>query len=205
MPEPLDPIPISALQHWRYCPRQCALIHIEQTFDDNVYTARGNALHARVDTPGEDRHAGNRVIRAMPIWSEQLGLIGRADAVEILPDGSPYPIEYKQGRRKAKRYDELQLAAQALCLEEMIGKAVPEGALFYASSGKRRVVTIDTSLRQQVQQATEAVRSMLQAGKLPPPVNDDRCRDCSLYDRCQPQALADTSRQTLLLQQLYQP
>lgn len=202
-------IPLSALQHWRYCPRQCALIHVEQAFTENVYTLRGQAVHARVDDPGVEVHAGLRVERALPVWSERLGLIGKADVVEFQPDGTPYPVEYKHGpRRKAARIaacDDLQLAAQALCLEEMTGKAVPEGALFYASSKRRRVVPITPALHAEVEQATTEVRALLAAGRLPPPVDDERCRACSLIELCQPQALAARAAQAAARRHLFDP
>lgn len=141
MDEP-DPLPISALQHWAYCPRQCGLIHLEQAFDDNLHTKRGNAVHAQVDRPGFEVRRGLRVERALPLFSDRLALVGKADTVEFEPDGTPYPVEYKHGsRHKAADIaacDDLQLAAQALCLQEMTGHAVPEGALFYASSKRRR-------------------------------------------------------------------
>ncbi len=135
--EPLDPIPLSALQHWCYCPRQCALIHIEQVFEDNLFTQRGQALHKRVDDPGFEVRDGLRIERALPLFSDTLGLVGKADVVEFLPDGTPYPVEYKHGSRNKRAdiaaCDDVQLAAQALCLEEMFGTPVPEGALYYAS------------------------------------------------------------------------
>lgn len=189
-----DPISVSALQHWAYCPRQCGLIHLEQAFDENLHTQRGRALHAQVDRPGVELRQGLRVERALPLWSDTLGLVGKADAVEFEPDGTPYPVEYKHGsRNKAADIaacDDLQLAAQALCLEEMTGRPVPEGALFYASSKRRRVVTIGAALRAEVVAALQAARSMLSSGVLPPPTDDERrCRGCSLRERCQPQAL----------------
>jgi CRISPR-associated exonuclease Cas4 len=190
-----EPIPLSALQHWAYCPRQCGLIHLEQAFDDNLHTLRGNAVHAQVDRPGFEVRKGLRVERALPLFNDRLGLVGKADTVEFEPDGSAYPVEYKHGsRHKAADIaacDDLQLAAQAVCLEEMTGRRVPEGALFYASSKRRRVVDIDSALRQRVVDATQAVRTMLASGRLPPPTADERrCRACSLRDRCQPAALA---------------
>jgi CRISPR-associated protein Cas4 len=124
-----DPIPVSALQHWCYCPRQCALIHVEQVFADNLHTLRGQAVHQQVDQPGVETRAGVRVERALPVWSDRLGLIGKADIVEFEADGTPYPVEYKHGSRSKAPWiaacDDLQLAAQALCLEEMSGKPVP--------------------------------------------------------------------------------
>lgn len=192
----LEPITLSALQHWCYCPRQCGLIHLEQAFDDNLHTLRGQAEHARVDQPGTQSAKGVRVERALPLWHDALGLIGKSDVVEFLPDGTPYPVEYKHGsRHKAPAIaacDDLQLAAQALCLEFMTGKAVPEGALYYASSRRRRVVPITAGLRQAVVDTAQAVRRMLASGRLPPPLTGEaaqqRCKGCSLRERCQPEA-----------------
>lgn len=193
-----DPLPISALQHWAYCPRQCGLIHLEQAFDDNLHTLRGQAVHATVDKPGVELRAGLRVERALPLWNERLGLIGKADVVEFEPDGTPYPVEYKHGsRHKAHDIaacDDLQLAAQALCLEEMTGRRVAEGALYYASSRRRRIVSIGEDLRTRVAEAADAVRLMLVGGRLPAPTTDTRrCKSCSLRERCQPEALARLS------------
>jgi CRISPR-associated exonuclease Cas4 len=190
-----DALPISALQHWAYCPRQCGLIHLEQAFDDNLHTQRGQAVHAQVDKPSVEERKGLRVERALPLWSEALGLIGKADVVEFEPDGTPYPVEYKHGsRHKAADIavcDDIQLAAQALCLEEMTGRAVNEGALYYASSRRRRVVPITAALRAAVADAATAVRAMLSSATLPPPTSDvRRCKGCSLRERCQPEALA---------------
>lgn len=190
-----DPIPVSALQHWAYCPRQCALIHIEQAFDDNLHTLRGNAVHALVDQPGVELRRGLRIERALPIWHEGLGLAGKADIVEFEPDGTPCPVEYKLGSRHKRAdiaaCDDLQLAAQALCLESMTGRRVPAGAIHYAQSKRRRQVPIDDALRARVAEAAEAVRQLLATGRLPTPTTDaSRCHGCSLRDRCQPEALA---------------
>jgi CRISPR-associated exonuclease Cas4 len=199
MDEP-DPTPLSALQHWAYCPRQCALIHLEQAFDQNLHTLRGNAVHARVDQPGVETAKGVRIERALPLWHDVLGLIGKADVVEYPRGGIPYPVEYKHGsRHKAASIaacDDLQLAAQALCIESMTGAAVPEGAIYYASSKRRRVVPITPELRQGVVDTATAVKAMLAAGRLPPPLTGDlaaqRCHGCSLKDRCQPEAQSST-------------
>lgn len=203
----VDPLPISALQHWSYCPRQCGLIHVEQSFEDNVHTLRGQAIHARVDVSGFEARAGVRVERSLPLASERLGLVGKADVVEFLPDGTPYPIEYKHGRliKAQQGHDALQLAAQALCLEEMTGRAVLEGALFYASSKRRVRVAVDATLRMAVEQAVRAIRAMLASGTLPPPANDARCRACSLIDICQPHALAAREAQRRLRSALFDP
>ena len=193
-----EPITLSALQHWQYCPRQCGLIHLEQAFDENVHTLRGQAVHAKVDKPGVETAKGVRVARAMPLWHDELGLIGKADVVEFLPDGVPYPVEYKHGsRNKAADIaacDDIQLAAQAMCLEFVTGKSVVEGAIYYATSKRRRVVPIAGPLRTQVMQTTQEVRAMLESGVLPPVLEAEkaakRCKACSLLERCQPQAAA---------------
>ncbi len=194
--EPLLLIPLSALQHWTYCPRQCGLIHLEQVFDDNVHTLRGNAVHARTDQPGMELTQDLRIERALPLWHDELGLIGKSDVVEFNRySGAPYPVEYKHGlRSKAAEIaacDDLQLAAQALCLEHMTGQPVPEGALYYASSKRRRIVPITPELRAQVVATTAAVRAMLIGGVLPPPLRagaaSHHCKGCSLFDRCQPE------------------
>jgi CRISPR-associated exonuclease Cas4 len=190
-----DPLPLSALQHWAYCQRQCGLIHLEQAFDDNLHTQRGQAVHAQVDQPGVEERKGLRIERALPVWNDALGLIGKADVVEFEADGTPYPVEYKHGsRNKASDIaacDDVQVAAQAMCLEVMTGRAVPEAALYYASSRRRRVVAITPELRAQVVESARAVRTMIAGGLLPPPTTDPRrCRACSLRERCQPEALA---------------
>lgn len=187
-------IPLSALQHWVYCPRQCGLIHLDQAFDENVHTLRGQATHERVDQPGANCPAGVRVERALPLWHDELGLIGKADAVEFSPSGQPYPVEYKQGSRRKQpdiaACDDVQLAAQAMCLEAMTGHEVNEGAFFYASSKRRRVLSITPQLRAQVCAVTHDVREMLQIEKLPEALTgqlaSQRCPACSLRDRCQP-------------------
>lgn len=207
MSEPADPIPLSALQHWCYCPRQCALIHVEQAFEDNIYTQRGQALHRRADDPGVEVRDGLRVERALPLFCDRLGLVGKADVVEFLSDGTPYPVEYKHGSRHKRAdiaaCDDIQLAGQAVCLEEMTGRAVAEGALFYASSRRRRTVPITPDLRAKLEDVVREVRSMIALGRLPPPLNDDHCRACSLLDICQPEALADHAKRRAALEALY--
>ncbi len=197
------PIPISALQHWCYCPRQCGLIHLEQSFADNLHTARGQAVHHLVDTPGYEMQAGVKVERALPLWSDRLGLIGKADLVEFHTDGRIFPVEFKHGPRRAKRHDDVQLAAQALCLEEMLGRPVTHGAIYHASSHRRREVEITPALRALVVETADAIRAMLASGRLPPPVNDARCRECSLIEICQPAALAARSVQNAIRAELF--
>jgi CRISPR-associated exonuclease Cas4 len=181
-----DPIPISALQHYVYCPRQCALIHTERAWEENIYTMRGRRAHESVDMPAGIVRQGLRVEYALPIWSERLGLFGRADAVEFEADGTPHPVEHKVGPRLARHADTIQLCAQALCLEEMFGLSVPRGGLYYRSSRRRREVEFDDTLRHEVERVVAAVRALLSSSTLPVPVADARCKHCSLIDTCMP-------------------
>lgn len=199
-----ESIMLSALQHWSYCPRQCALIHIEQAFDENVHTMRGNAVHQRVDEPGFESFEGVRSEYALPVWSERLSLIGKCDIVEFYPDGRIYPVEYKHGKKRAKAHDDIQLAAQAICLEEMTGKPVTHGAIYHHTSRYRREVAITETLRHQVEETVAAVRTLLAIGQLPAPVNDARCKECSLQDICQPQVMADKAGQRKARMELFE-
>lgn len=184
-----DYVLISALQHYAYCPRQCGLIHLEQTFEENLYTLRGQRVHDRVNVPEYEWIEGVRVERALPLWSHRFGLTGVADVVEFLADGTPYPVEYKSGSRKSRDADDLQLCAQAICLEEMFDRPVPVGAIFHHGSKRRREVQFDGTLKSLVIETTEQVRQLFIKGKLPPPVADQRCPDCSLIDACMPDAI----------------
>lgn len=180
-----DPIPISALQHYVYCPRQCALIHLEQVWDENLYTLRGRRAHEGVDIPEGLVREGMRVEYALPLWSDRLGIAGRADVVEFT-DGLPYPVEHKVGSRWAKRADQVQLCAQGMCLEEMFGVRVPAGALFYKASRRRLEVPFTLELRAEVERIVAGVRRLLEQDQLPSPVADARCPHCSLIDTCMP-------------------
>jgi CRISPR-associated exonuclease Cas4 len=166
---------------------------------------RGNAAHARVDEPGFESFEGVRSERALPVWSDRLGLVGKCDVVEFHLDGHLYPVEYKHGRKKLQVHDDLQLAAQAMCLEEMFGKPVLKGAIYHHTSRRRREVAITPELRQQVAETVAAIRAMLVSGKLPPPLNDARCKECSLIDICQPQAMAASPAHKLIEQHLFEP
>ncbi len=205
-----DPIPISALQHWCYCPRQCGLIHLEQAFAENVHTLRGRAVHSAVDTPGLETRAGVRTEKALPLFHDRLGLAGKADAVEFEGGGIPYPVEYKHGSRHKRAdiaaCDDVQLAAQAMCLEAMTGKPVAEGALYYARSKRRRVVPVTPALRAEVEKAAAEVRAMLGSGVLPSPTADgSRCRECSLKGICQPEAVAGLGDEADIRARLFDP
>lgn len=188
-------IPISALQHQLFCPRQCALIHIEGLWAENTATAEGRLLHARVDAGGAESRPGVRVARGLALRSFALGVAGKADAVEFRGRPPlPYPVEYKRGRPKAHRADEVQLCAQALCLEEMFGVSVPEGGLFYATPRRRETVTFDVELRELTARTAAETRMMLAAGLTPPPKQSPGCRRCSLESLCLPARLEKPPR-----------
>ena len=186
----LEQINVSALNQYAYCPRRFALIYLEGQFEQNIHTQRGNAEHERVDRISHSTtRSGARVEYALPIWSDTLGLIGKCDVVEFVPDGTVYPVEYKHGPRRAWINDDVQLAAQAMCLEEMLGVAIPVAAIFHAGSKRRREVDIDASLRAAVVDTLTAMRLVLAREKLPPPIEErQRCKQCSLNERCQPDA-----------------
>ena len=198
-------IPVSALNQYAYCPRRCYLIHAEHEFEDNVHTLRGQALHENADVEASSSEEGIRVERALPLYSDKLGLVGKADVVEFRADGTGYPVEYKQGKKKQHENDDLQLAAQAMCLEEMTGKPVRHGAIYHHTSRRRREVEITDALKQQVVETVAAVRALLSSKVLPPPVNDQRCPQCSLREICQPEALAATGKLHRLRDGLFDP
>lgn len=195
---------VSAIEHYSYCPRQCALIHVEKVFDENIFTLRGRHAHERVDEDEPTTVGDVKVERALPLWSRRLGLQGKADTVEFRPDGVVFPVEYKHGPRRAKVHDDLQLCAQALCLEEMLGVSIPAGAIYYCSSHRRREVDFNAELRAKTEDAVILIRRMLNDGDLPPPVNDARCRHCSLADACLPEALV-TARGLRVADRLFRP
>lgn len=193
---------ISALEHYSYCPRQCALIHLDQSWDDNSFTVRGTARHERVDRPETEQRPDIRREWAVPLWSERLGLVGRADLVEFRPDG-PYPVEYKSSKRRQWAHEAIQLGAQALCLEEMTGQSVARGAIYYHGSRARRDIDIDSELRALIERTIEAVRAQFGETRLPPPVNDARCRHCSLIDICMPTVSKNRARERSVLDRLF--
>jgi CRISPR-associated exonuclease Cas4 len=197
-----DLVLISALEHWAYCPRQCALIHVEQTFDENIYTLRGRMEHERAHEEAVEWQGETRIERALPLWSKRLGLVGKADVVEFHGD-APYPVEYKHGARRQRLAADMQLCAQALCLEEMIGQEVPKGAIFHQASRRRREVIFDESLRRQVEEAVVAVRGLLASTQLPAAVNDARCPECSLIESCMPSVVAQPLRPAALRARLF--
>ncbi len=181
-------VSISALEHYSYCPRQCALIQVEQTFDENVFTVRGRLAHARVDSAVDTISPGVRFVRGAALWSDRLALRGRADLIE-LRDTGPFPVEYKVGPLRGQ-HAEVQLCAQALCLEEMTGSPVTAGAIFSFASRRRYQVAVDANLREGTLRVIEEVRGQLVQQELPPAVDDARCVSCSLQNVCLPSLTA---------------
>lgn len=203
-----DLISLSALQHYLYCPRQCALIHVERMWAENRQTAEGRILHDRADQPGVEQRHGVRTVTAMPLSAPELGIAGVADVIEFRDDGAgeiPYPVEYKRGRPKAHRADQVQLCAQALCLEAMFSQPVPEGALFYGATRRRQVVPFDKELRRLTQNTIRETREMLVAGRTPSATYERRrCDACSLLDLCQPRLLARAGKVQIWLEKQIQ-
>jgi CRISPR-associated exonuclease Cas4 len=193
-----EPIPISALQHAVYCMRQAALIHLERLWEENRFTAEGRVLHVVTHESGGRYARGVRRVTGLPIGSRRLGLAGVADLVEYRagPTGElPYPVEFKRGKPKPHRADEVQLCAQALCLEEMTGLSVPEGALFYAEPKRRTAVRFDPDLRALTETLAAELRTMLESGQTPAAVyKAGKCRACSLLELCRPRAGARSAR-----------
>ena len=187
-----DPIPLSALQHAVYCLRQAALIHIERLWEENRFTAEGRVLHDVAHEPADRKRGKIRRVMALPLACRRLNLVGVADLVEFRAgtDGeTAYPVEYKRGKAKLHRADEVQLCAQGLCLEEMTGRPVPEGALFYAETKRRVAVPFDTELRRLTEDVALQFGALFATGRTPPAIyRADRCRACSLIDVCRPKA-----------------
>lgn len=200
--QPSDPIMLSALEHYAYCPRQCALIHVEQVWSENLYTMRGRDVHEHVHDDSSHELAGVRLERSLPIWSSRLQLTGKADLVEF-HGNSPYPVEFKSGRHRRGNPETLQLCAQALCLEEMFGVPVPKGAIFWHGSRERREIVFTDAMRQQVERVSAAVVEMLDKRIVPPPVNDQRCENCSLRESCLPAVVADKTRSRKAAMELF--
>jgi CRISPR-associated exonuclease Cas4 len=192
-----DPIPLSALQHAVYCLRQAALIHIERLWEENQFTAEGRVLHDVAHEPADRKRGKIRRVTALPIACRRLNLVGVADLVEFRAgaDGeTAYPVEYKRGKAKLHRADEVQLCAQGLCLEEMTGKPVSEGAIFYAETKRRVVVPLDAELRRLTEDIASQFGALFATGRTPPAIyRADRCRSCSLIEACRPKAGAKSA------------
>ena len=200
---------LSGIQHYMYCPRQWALIHIEQQWNDNRLTAEGQILHRNVDNPAYRQKNGDTItLRSVHIASHVLGLYGISDAIELMPSDTainaithprysgywkPYPVEYKRGRHKPDERDEVQLCAQVICLEEMYNIHIPEGALFYNEMKHREVVEISESLRQITAKLSDAMHRTFETGIAPKAEERHGCRNCSLIDICAPELTKKTT------------
>jgi len=201
-----DLLMLSALQHFLFCPRQCALIHVEQLWFENRLTAEGRILHERVHTAAKESRRNMRVEFDMPIRSLELGLIGRADVVEfhLQKDGKwlPYPVEYKRGRPKKDDSDRVQLCAQALCLEEMLGARVANGALYYGKKKRRLPVTFDERLRQTTRETATALHVLVGSGQTPKPEYSRRCDNCSFVELCIPKTIGRPGKVSAYIRRL---
>ena len=184
-------LPLSGLQHLAFCPRQWALIHLEQAWAENRLTAEGRLLHERVDLPGQSRRDDVRTMRGMWLECRRLRLTGRADVVEFRPQ--PYPLEYKRGKRKPTDCDAVQLCAQALCLEEMLGVSIPQGAIFYGDPRRRLEIAFTPELRERTEQLSQTMHRLYRDRVTPAAQPGPYCRSCSLVDICLPEATADAN------------
>lgn len=190
-------LPVSALQHLLFCARQCALIHIEGQWAENWLTVEGRHLHQKAHDGPSEMRAGVRIARGLSLRSFRLGLAGRADVVEFhhavgMHGGTAFPIEYKRGRAKKHEADRVQLCAQALCLEEMLGAPVPAGAIFYGQTRRRLDVAFDAGLRRLTEQSAERLHALITAGRTPAAVREPKCDSCSLIEVCLPDAMAES-------------
>jgi CRISPR-associated exonuclease Cas4 len=193
----LEPVLISALNQFVFCPRRCALMHVEGIWSDNEHTVIGSLLHEHTDEPGYETDGDVTLLRALPLYSTRYGLTGKADIVEMR-QGMPCPVEYKKGRRRQFENDDIQLCAQALCLEEMFGTTVTEGFIYHAASKRRRRVVFDERLRAETIQTIAAVRQMLAEARVPAAELKPCCDGCSLRGVCLPElsgAAASAARQ----------
>lgn len=190
-----DLLPLSALQHLAFCPRQCALIHIERVWADNLYTVEGNILHESVDAGKVETRPGIHIARSIEIRSLRLGLVGIADLVEFSKTPpTVLPIEFKRGRKKASDIDRIQLCAQGICLEEVLRCTIESGAIFYGKTRRREQVVFTSDLRENVSQTSRALHQLIDTGKTPPPTIGPHCDACSLREYCLPQTASRKHR-----------
>ncbi|MFC9409667.1 CRISPR-associated protein Cas4 [[Kitasatospora] papulosa] len=199
----LTQVSLSSLEHYAYCPRQAGLILLEQTWTDDAATVRGTLLHQRVDTPGNHGRGTIRTLHALPVWNDHHGLTGVCDTVELHADGRILPIEHKSGRYVPGGPADLQAAAQAICLEEMFSRPVPQAVIYSGTDRRRHTITIDQTLRSRVLQTAHQVRNLLDHSQLPAPAADSRCRRCSLATDCMPKLLTGTGHYQRALTRLY--
>ncbi len=192
-------LPISALQHLLYCERQCALIHVEQAWAENRFTVEGNQMHAKAHDGPDESRPGVRITRGMPVVSRLLGLSGQCDVVEFHQDGTVLPVEYKRGKPKAHRADEVQVCAQAMALEEMLGAPVTRACLFYGQTRRRTDVALDETLRGLCKTLAARLHDLCTARITPAAVYEPgKCKACSLIDLCTPRAARRSAAAWLL-------
>ena len=196
-------LPLSLLNDYLYCPHRAALELVEDWRAANQHTARGDIAHEHADLAGYEVVKGVTLLRALPVWSERLGLNGKCDIVEQRPDGSLFPVEFKIGRRRQWGNDDVQLCAQASCLEEMFGVTVPCGAIFHADSKRRREVEFSPELRVQTEAAVVRLHELLDTGRVPSAVFKPACEKCSLFATCLPRATGSDGRAARLAQAMF--
>ncbi len=187
-----DLLPISALQHLIFCERQCALIHIEQAWSENLFTAQGRILHDKVHSQTSESRKNVRTEYGMALRSLALGLIGKADVVEFHSrEGKwlPFPVEYKRGKSKPDNRDTVQLCAQAMCLEEMLGVLIDQGAIYYGKERHRVAIDFNEDLRRETKETVHRLRCLIESACTPPPVYEVKCDSCSLFEICMPKTM----------------
>lgn len=202
-----DFIMISALQHYVYCPRQCGLIHVDDVWSENLFTTRGNILHEKVDTDTYETRGTKKTVRGLRIHSFRLGITGRCDVVEFSETKTGdevVPVEFKSGEPKEDISDKVQLCAQVFCLEEMLDVEITKGAFFYGKIRRRNVVEIDNELRQQTENIIASVREIVSKKNVPVAEYSSKCRNCSLFDVCQPKAM-NKKKLNNYIKELYTP
>jgi CRISPR-associated exonuclease Cas4 len=207
-----EPLPLSLLNDFLYCPRRAALKAVEGVRSANEHTVLGDIVHEHADLPGYEVAKGVTLLRALPVWSERLGLSGKCDVVEVVPNPKSeirnpklfVPVEYKKGKRRTFENDDAQLCAQALCLEEMLGRRIDRGAVFHAASKRRREVEFTPELRALVERSLAELRGLLDSQCVPPAVFKPACEECSLFEICLPKAASEDSRAQRLARQIFQ-
>jgi len=191
-----DLIQLSSLQHFMFCERQCALIHIEQLWSENLFTAEGRIMHDKADSNKFESRGNVRIDYSVPLRSLRLGLVGKADVVEFHKHGDmwiPFPVEYKRGKPKMDDCDKVQLCAQAICLEEMLNIEIREGALFYGQTRRREDVVFDKTLRMETEDTAKKVHELIESGITPRAEYSKKCKLCSLLNICLPKANSKAS------------
>lgn len=178
-------LPISALQHYAYCPRQFALIHIEEIYEENIFTLEGNFVHEKVD--GKEHRSRNNCENSVPVWSDEFGIYGVIDVLEY-KDNIMYPVEYKRGKKKKKLADEVQLCAQVLCLEELHNVSIKTAYIYYYSSRSRKKVKINQEIREKTNKIIKNARTLIKKRITPTPNYSSKCDNCSLNELCLPKA-----------------